>query len=136
MFFLIPSYWQLVGNAVTTFLTNCHKNRMENVHPTFAGILRGFETATVEPQGRRVAANRINHKDTEFDADYATVVGNDARNYQIGSFIEIEFVSKRYEVKPEDIVKKRMVSRFFNQRGKSPMSEDEYRMRVANGQSN
>lgn len=91
---------------------------MENVHPTFAGILRGFEVATIEPLGRRAAVDRINHADTEFDADYATVVGPDARSYQIGSFIEWR------------------VNELFEKRGKKPMQEDEYRRRVADGQDN
>lgn len=42
----------------------------------------------------QVAANRVNHKDIEFDADYATVAGNDARNYQIGSFIEVAAIEE------------------------------------------
>lgn len=66
-------------------------------------------------------SDRINHKDLEFDADYTTVAGTDARQYMIGSFINLA-------------ARQRAMDSLYDRRGAFPMQEDEYRRRVADGQ--
>lgn len=36
-----------------------------------------------------LTANRVSHADLAFDADHATVVGTDDRDFMVGSFMEL-----------------------------------------------
>ena len=42
-----------------------------------------------------LAANRINHADLAFDADYTTVVGTEDRDFMVGSFMELDEILTR-----------------------------------------